>query len=350
MSFYCGSLMHKQSPFKQQTWFSHPVPARLSSAFFILLLGSGCSGEQAALAPAGEEAEAIFNLFIVTVVGAGVIWLLVMGLLVYAGRLKRRVHSENTGQALILWGGAIFPAAVLTLLLSYALWLMPSARPWFRGASQGQQIEVTGERFWWRVRYLDQSRKVMFETANEIRIPLGERVSFELKATDVIHSFWIPALAGKMDMIPGRTNVLSLAATRAGTYRAPCAEFCGASHALMTFSVVVMEPSEFQAWMRHQQNLPAPADAAGQSIFAKNGCPACHTVRQSDARGMAGPDLSNFGERPTLGAGVLANTRDNVARFIRDPGLIKPDVHMPSFDMVPDTEIAAMARYVGGLR
>jgi cytochrome c oxidase subunit 2 len=312
---------------------------------------SGCSGRQSALAPAGEEAASILTLLVVASVSAVVIWCLMMGLLLYAGRWKRRIHSEASGQTLILWGGVILPVAVLTGLLCYALWLMPNARPWFRGAAPDLlKIEVTGEQFWWRVRYLGQQGEPMFDTANEIRIPLGERIEFHLKATDVIHSFWIPALAGKMDMIPGRTNVLSMTATRPGIYRAPCAEFCGTSHALMAFSVIVMPQEEFRVWNKRQPTLRATELEAGKDTFVKNGCPACHTVRQIGASGTAGPDLSDFGQRQTVGAGLLENSADNVARFIRDPGALKPDVHMPSFTMVAPDEIRAMAQFLKGLR
>ena len=168
-------------------------------------------------------------------------------MLVYATRTRRAVVSERLAGRLIFWGGAAIPALLLLLLLGYALWLMPGLRPFAQADEPaGLRIEVTGEQFWWRVAYHPADGGAPILSANEIRLPAGERVEFLLKSTDVIHSFWIPSLGGKMDMIPGRVNRLSLLATKPGTYRGPCAEYCGTSHALMAFSVVVMEPEAFR--------------------------------------------------------------------------------------------------------
>ena len=156
-----------------------------------MVLLSGCSGIQSALSPAGEEAQAIHRLLIVAVVGAAIIWPGLVALIVHAGSTRRRVYSEETGQKLILWGGTVVPTALLACLLGYALWLMPATRPWFQAAAgDALRIEATGEQFWWRFRYLDASGNPLFETANEIRLPVGEPVQFMLNATDVIHSFW----------------------------------------------------------------------------------------------------------------------------------------------------------------
>ena len=316
----------------------------------LVLLLSGCADQQSALNPAGEEARSIYVLFLTMAAGGAAIWLVVMGLMVYAFRQSRRKHHQEASQALILWGGAVFPAVVLMLLLGYTLWLMPSMRPWFDGKGTGPRIEVTGEQYWWRIRYLDAQGELLFETANELRLPLGEPTAFSLLAHDVIHSFWIPALGGKMDMIPGRINHLTLTPTRAGVYRGPCAEFCGTSHALMGVAATVVEKTQFEAWLAERQARTAPGKAEGARLFVRHGCPACHAVDgMAEARGRIGPNLTALGDRQTIGAGTLKNTKENLALFIRDPASIKPGATMPAFDMLPLAEIDAIATWLGGL-
>lgn len=317
----------------------------------LLIPLSGCSGIQSALDPAGDEAAAIYTLLLVMVVGGTLVWLAVVGLLLHAARQRDAPWSEQAASRLIAWGGVAFPVVVLLALLAYAVWLMPAIRPWLaRAAPEARPIAVTGEQFWWRIRYPAAEGMPAFETANELRLPVGERAVFALEAADVIHSFWIPVLGGKMDMIPGRTNTLSLLPTRVGVFRAPCAEFCGASHALMAFSVVVMEREAYAAWRRLQAAGHEPGGSEGARLFAHHGCAGCHGLRGLAPTASLGPDLTFFGQRQTVGAGALANTRENVARFIRDPAKIKPGATMPAFDMVPEADIAAIADYLVGLR
>jgi cytochrome c oxidase subunit 2 len=315
------------------------------------LVLAGCTGRQSALDPAGQEAAEVYHLFAVMVIGGGIIWLAVIGLLLHACRGQRRAWSENEASRLIAWGGVAFPVVVLFALLVYAVWLMPTIRPWVaRAVPEPTLIEVTGEQFWWRVRYPAEDGMAGFETANELRLPIGERVAFSLSAADVIHSFWIPSLGGKMDMIPGRTNVLSLQATKTGVYHAPCAEFCGTSHAYMTFSVVVMGQDAYDDWRRKQASGNQPGGSEGERLFAYHGCAGCHSVRGTTPIAGLGPDLTYFADRETVGAGALRNTRENVERFIRDPSSVKPGSQMPAFDMVPHGDIAAIAEFLTGLR
>jgi cytochrome c oxidase subunit II len=311
---------------------------------------SGCSGIQSALEPAGPEAEAVARLFGIMTIAGAMIWFAVIGALVYATRERRRVHSEHAAGLLILWGGAIIPSLLLALLLGYSFWLMPNIRPWSApGEQTGLRIEVEGEQFWWRVRYHPANGPPV-DAANEIRLPVGERVEFILTSSDVIHSFWIPVLGGKMDMIPGRTNRLTLRAAKAGVYRGPCTEFCGTSHALMAFSVVVMEPGDFRAWLAERTAASPTAGAPGHDLFAAHGCPACHTIKGTEARGTVGPDLSHVGSRQTLGAGILPVSAETIASFIEQPDVVKPGSQMPAFRMLPEADIAAIAAYLEGLR
>ena len=316
----------------------------------VVALLAGCTDQQSALNTAGEEAQSVYVLFLTMAAGGAVIWLIVMGLMVYAFRESRRRPRQEASQALILWGGAVFPSAVLLLLLGYTLWLMPSMRPWFDGRAAGPRIEITGEQYWWRIRYLDAQGELLFETANELRLPLGESTTFSLLARDVIHSFWIPALGGKMDMIPGRINHLTLTPTRAGVYRGPCSEFCGTSHALMGIAATVVEKTQFEAWLTERQARMAPGKAEGAQLFVRHGCPACHAVDgMTEARARIGPNLTALGERQMIGAGTLENTKENLALFIRDPASIKPGATMPAFDMLPRAEIDSIAAWLGGL-
>lgn len=307
---------------------------------------------QSALDTAGPEATSVAILFYVMLAGGGVIWLAVVAALFYAGRRAGEPYSEKAAGRVILWCGAILPVGVLAALLSYAVWLMPNMRPWSPGGEGGlREIEVSGEQFWWRVRYLDPDGELLFETANEVVMPVGERILFSLKSPDVIHSFWIPSLGGKMDMIPGRINRVALEASRPGTYRGVCAEFCGPSHALMAFSVAAMEPSAFDAWLSSRQagGADEPGDE-GLALFLSHGCDACHAIDGTEARGTIGPNLSSFGTRDTVGAGTFPNTAEHIARFIRHPRRIKPEAYMPSFGMLPEGDVERIAVYLKGLK
>mgnify|MGYP002624935493 FL=1 len=192
------------------------------------------------------------------------------------------------------------------------------------------------------------------ELANEIRLPVGEPVEFQLATDDVIHSFWIPSLGGKVDMMPGRTTRLKLLPTRRGVFRGACAEFCGASHAMMNFDVIVMESDEFTRWLGQQQELARPTVEAtskrGQQRFAKYGCHACHAVRGTGAEGAAGPDLTHVGSRRSLAAGILANDEEGFVQWISNPAAVKPDAKMPGFDMLPREDVQSIAAYLEGLQ
>jgi cytochrome c oxidase subunit 2 len=310
---------------------------------------AGCSGSQSALAPAGMEAERVAELFWIMLAGAAVIWLLVLGTAFYASRIRPHRHSTVLGRRLIGWGGVVLPTLVLAALLGYGLTLMTD----FRAPAGDLRVEVSGEQWWWRVRYHPPHAEEPVTVANEIRLPLGERVEFILSSPDVIHSFWIPSLGGKVDMIPGRENRLVLEPTRTGEFRGVCAEFCGDSHALMAFAVVVMEPADFEAWLAEQAKpARAPSGALGeqgQALFQAVGCAGCHAIRGTGARGSIGPDLTHLAARRSLGAGILPNDRSALRRFIAATTEVKPGSKMPAFGMLPDEHLDAIVAYLGGL-
>jgi cytochrome c oxidase subunit II len=316
-----------------------------------LLAISGCTGVQSALAPSGPTAEAIADLFWVMTAGAGLIFVAVLGLALYAVYARRQPLSTRFGHGLIIGGAVVFPTLVLAVLLVYGLRMLPTQ---LAPAPPGSvRIHVEGLQWWWRVRY-ETSAGAPFELANEIVLPRARPVQFILKSADVIHSFWIPNLAGKVDMIPGRTTRLALTATRAGEYRGACAEYCGTSHAWMAFPVRVLEPEAFDTWLAGQRapaRVPVAEDVErGRRAFTEYGCGACHTVRGEVARASLAPDLTHFGSRRSIGAGLLVNDAAARERWLARTDLVKPGVHMPAFGMVPHARLRDLSVYLGSLR
>ncbi|HYC71900.1 MAG TPA: cytochrome c oxidase subunit II [Opitutaceae bacterium] len=317
----------------------------------VALIAAGCAGPQSALAPAGRGAEQLADLFWWMTAGAIAVWAAVVALTWRAIRARRDAPAERRATTLIIGGGVAVPTLILAALLAYGLSMLP---PLLAPAPPGSlRIEVVGEQWWWRVRYHPPEGEP-FDLANEIRLPVGAPVQFELTAPDVIHSFWIPALGGKIDMIPGRRNRLTLEPTRVGTFRGVCAEYCGTAHARMAFVVVVTEPAAFEGWLAAQRAAaaePATADAArGRDRFFANGCAACHAVRGTGARGGVGPDLTHVGSRASIGAGTVANDPAGFARWLAATGEVKPGVLMPHYGMLPPDEIDALAAYLESLQ
>ena len=194
-------------------------------------------------------------------------------------------------------------------------------------------IEVTSHQWWWEARYAGAGPGQGFATANEIHVPVGQPVMLKLAAADVIHSFWVPSLTGKTDMIPGRSNISWLQADRAGVYRGTCGEYCGVQHAHMALFVVAQPPAAFEAWRKAQMQAAsgglAPDASQGEAVFAAR-CANCHSVRGSAARGAAGPDLTHLMSRQTLAAGALSNTTGALMGWIANPQALKPGARMPA--------------------
>ena len=209
-------------------------------------------------------------------------------------------------------------------------------------------IEVHGNQWWWGVRYRDEDPSRMFTTANEIHVPVGEPVRVEVSSSDVIHSFWVPQLAGKTDVIPGQTNITWLQADRPGTYRGQCGEFCGAQHAGMAIYVIADAPAQFAAWRNAQvEPSPPPTSTAarqGYGVFVAR-CGACHTIRGTNAGGLIGPDLTHLMSRHTIAAGLLANNPGNLAGWIANAQALKPGSRMPSIPL-SGPELGAVVAYL----
>ncbi|TCR65707.1 cytochrome c oxidase subunit II [Bosea sp. BK604] len=325
--------------------------ARLTLLVASLPALAGCSEIQSALAPRGPDAERILTLGLVLLVGAIAILLIVLVALVLAlygsDRWRRRLASANA----VKLGGLAFPIVTLTILLGYGIWLMreelaAAVRP------PALRIEVTGEQWWWRLAYLQPDGSRIAE-ANEIRIPVGQEVEFALNAADVIHSFWVPSLGGKLDMVPGRTNRLRLTAQREGIYRGQCAEYCGGPHALMALEIVAMPAEAFERWLAAAASPPEPvteAARAGRDLFHRSGCGACHAIRGTEARGAVGPDLSRLGGRRFLAAASLRLDEDSIGRFIHDGQSLKPGNQMPEFRIFSATELRMLSAYLASLK
>jgi cytochrome c oxidase subunit 2 len=304
------------------------------------------------LATAGPHADPA------TALTWGLLWLsvfvtVVVGGLVLAGVLVRRARPgaspalapEGGGTAWITIGLALTGLALAASLFWTLDVLAEVNSP---RAAPALTVQVVGHQWWWEVHYLSKDPAQVFDTANEIHIPVGQPVLVEVTGADVIHSFWIPALAGKTDTIPGRMNLTWLQADKAGVYRGQCTEYCGAQHAHMAVFAIADSPARFTAW-RAAQIAPAPAPAtaqakAGEVVFLAR-CAVCHTVRGAGVGGVAGPDLTHLMSRRTIAAGALPNNPGSLGGWVADPQAIKPEAKMPAANL-SGPELQALLAYL----
>ncbi|HEY0845725.1 MAG TPA: cytochrome c oxidase subunit II [Noviherbaspirillum sp.] len=311
-----------------------------------VLLLSGCSGVQSALAPGGPHAQSIANIGWVMFIGAAAILLLVMALALYTIYRNPDRRAAPKANTLIAAGGVVLPVVALSALLLYGVSAMGSLRA--TSVVPTVHIDIVGNRWWWDVHYRGTNGETIV-TANEIRIPAGKPVMLSLRTNDVIHSFWVPNLAGKIDLIPGRTNHLLLQADHPGTFRGQCAEYCGAQHARMALHVIAETPPEYEAWLARQR---APAQAPGNGLALRGRdafvthCIACHTVRGIANARERGPDLTHVASRHFLAAGNLPNNRDNLLAIIARSQDIKPGNAMPSQDHLDEDTLQAIASFL----
>jgi cytochrome c oxidase subunit II len=311
----------------------------------LVLALAGCGGNQNTLDPAGHPERSISNLFWVmfgvAIVGFGlIVFLLFLG---WARRDRPDLpggRGERTATHIVLGFGVALPVVLLSALFIWSdLFVMRSTAAPATGSTP-VTIHVVGHQWWWEARY-DGSTAV---TANEIHIPVNTRVGVVLTTADVIHSFWVPELNRKVDMIPGSENRLLLIADHPGVYRGQCAEFCGLQHANMSVEVVAQPKAAFDAWLAHN----AQPATHGNALFAAN-CSGCHEVRGTSAHADVGPDLTHFATRRSIAAVTIDNTRQNLREWLRDPQHVKPGNHMPNLEL-SDADWVALQRYVESLR
>jgi cytochrome c oxidase subunit 2 len=299
-------------------------------------------GIQSALNPQGPDAAVIAEISWVLFAGGAIIFAAVMALAAYAVFARRENASRLSPRLLVVGGGIVFPAVTLFALLVYSLARAAALHP---AEDTALRIEVVGEQWWWRVHYLDAEGRRDFATANEIRVPVGRPVELLLTSGDVVHSFWVPVLAGKLDMIPGRTNRLRVRAERAGEFRGQCAEYCGGPHAFMALFFVAEAPASFERWAQSQRG-----EALERNPLFEAQCGACHTVRGTPAAGTLGPDLTHVGGRISIGAGLLPNNAGALAGWIASSQHLKPGNLMPPFQHFSGAELRALAAYLEGLK
>jgi len=311
------------------------------------------------LSAAGPQAERIEALWWLFVLVCGVVFVAILAALAWALWRTPRADPATLPDTSVLGRrqrGAEFAVAGAVALSTIGLVALAVAsfvtdRAIASIGAPDIQIDVTANRWWWDIRYDHQDKSKIFTTANELHIPVGKPVLLRLRASDVIHSFWVPNLGGKKDMIPGRQSTITLQADKPGTYRGQCAEFCGAQHAKM--ALVVVADENFEEWAQAQrQPAPAPSGAQekrGHDLFVNGPCAMCHAIQGTLAHGRRAPDLTHFSSRQTLAAGTLPNSLGHLAGWILDPHSIKPGVNMPPNPMSPD-DLHALLAYLGTLK
>jgi len=326
-------------------------------AMLPFLLLAGCDGIQTPLSPAGDQASALHQLLMLMTIVCGVVYGVVLvgiGWSLWRGHNHTTAFGDTPGDDRRLSRGLWTAAAAIVIGLTVLVvgsFIADRALFATRGKN-AMEVRVTGHQWWWRIEYRDSTTGRLIETANELHLPLGRTTRLTLGSADVIHSFWVPNVSGKIDMIPGRRNTLDLTPRHLGWFRGQCSEFCGAQHAHMAFDVKVESPAAFDVWLATQTRpAPPPLDAVaarGQAVFA-GPCAACHVVRGTDASGRAGPDLTHLASRHSIAAGTLPMTRGGLQGWIAQPQALKPGTSMPAVSLAP-ADADAVAHYLETLR
>ncbi|HEX5412610.1 MAG TPA: cytochrome c oxidase subunit II [Terriglobia bacterium] len=315
------------------------------------------AGPQSILNPAGPAADKLTQLGWIVFITFWIVSVVVIGLLVWS--VVRRTGSlsehepwnEGGGQSWILIGGLAIPFVILSGLYIFSL-QRTTAFPLHDDdmSEMHPEILVVGHQWWWEVHYLSKSTDQEFTTASEIHIPTGRPVDIELKSADVIHSFWIPALHGKVQLVPGLTNYVRVEATRPGDFQGECAVYCGEQHAHMRLLVVAQSPKEYAAW-RSQQLKPAatpqtPEAQQGETVFTGSACALCHTVRGTEAQGTLGPDLTHLAGRKYIASDSYINNIANLEAWITHAQSLKPGALMPNLTMYTGKDLQELVAYL----
>jgi cytochrome c oxidase subunit II len=299
--------------------------------------------------PVTRQGLEISNLFGFELVVSALLLALVLGWLIVALVRFRAQPGDATEPAQIhghtpleiAW--TVAPSFVLAVVFVLVVQTMRSVEA---APPDAEQVRVVGHQWWWEF-YYAQGRVI---TANELHLPVGSPIQLTLESSDVIHSFWVPRFGMMRDAVPGKTNQLAIHVDQAGTYVGACTQFCGLQHAWMRVRVVAEPRDQFANWLSQQAQPASSGTSPGQEIFLQNTCVNCHAIRGVSAPAQVGPDLTHFGSRATLGAGVALNTPDELRRWIRNAGALKPGVLMPAFNNLSDADLDALVEYLSGLR
>lgn len=305
---------------------------------------SGSSGS--IFDPVSPQAQAISDLFVITLWICAVIFAVVAGLVGYSlARYRWKSGDADPAQVAghtrieIIW--TVVPFIIVLVLFGLTVQAMQKADP--APLPGDPDLVIIGHQWWWEVR----SPKLGYIAANEIHIPVGEPISVRLDSTDVLHEFWVPQLTRKMTTVPHAGNHVWMQADKPGIYQGVCSEFCGTQHAWMRFEVIAEPREKYDAWVRQQQRAAAPVAgiaARGQQLFRDLTCVNCHSIQGSDTKSNAGPDLTHLASRRSLGSGIVPNTPENLRRWLADPQAIKPGVLMPNFKLT-DEQLAHLLAY-----
>lgn len=314
-------------------------------------LAAGCSSNHAALNPAGPRAQQIAHLLLLFCAVAAVVYVVVNATLVWAMLRRRRTSPDAERKATRVITAAVALTVLTLITLGVADFVVQrglSAHP-----ADALRVVVTGHQYWWQIEYDDPQPSRRLLTANEMHIPVGRPVELVLTSQDVIHSFWLPSITGKKDLIPGHTNTEVLIVDKPGKFTGQCAEFCGLQHAQMRLVLHADPPSEFEKW-KQQQLAPArapanPNEQRGQQVFLSSSCVLCHTIQGTAAAATVGPDLTHVASRSVLAAGALPNNSAALSAWILAPHRFKPGVQMPATALPPD-DLAALTVYLESLR
>jgi cytochrome c oxidase subunit II len=331
--------------------------AAATCALFLLSACNGTSSYMDATGAAGRR-EATLGWWLTGVASAVV---LIVCIAIVVGIARRRADDDTadslparreirSGLAWIYAGTAITVVILLVTFTGTMVTLNAASRP---RITPSLTLDVTGHQWWWEIRYRDAANPdLAFTTANEVHLPIGQPVRVRLQTADVIHSFWLPQIAGKMDLIPGQVNEMWVQAEQPGTSRGMCGEYCGLQHAEMALAVTAESPQQFARWAAHERApaaAPATADAqVGRVVFARS-CGACHTVAGTEAMGRVGPELTHFATRPTIGAGALTNSPTNLASWITAAPRVKEGARMPAIPLDAE-QLRSVIAYLETLR
>lgn len=322
------------------------------------LILAGCT-RQSVWSPAGPAARDlerlnwfVTGLFLIVAV-------VVLGLVVFVASRPRGSLDWHApvdvggGHSWLIIGGFAIPAVILAVVFISGLQGM-SKFPLEGGVRTPAELRLVGHQWWWEVEYLSPKPDLLMTTANEIHIPVGRPIDIDLASYDVIHSFWVPELHGKVDLIPTLTNRIRIEADRPGNYRGQCAEYCGEQHAHMILTVIAQRPEDYSAWLTHQREDAAapvtPEEKRGQTLFLTRPCVTCHTIRGTPAGSHVGPDLTHVGARLRIATNMLENNPANLAAWVTHAQSLKPGVRMPNITAFNGEELQALVAYLSSLK